>query len=241
MPPSNCTGTEVTLRSAGVLTAGIDLSYAPFAFEDAQTGDPTGFEVQLLREVAALVALKPLYVNRTTAALIPGALAHRHDLAASALRDTDELLGQACRSEAYLEADLGILVPAAEPIEIKGIGDLPERPIGVLNGSEGEAWAVSNLGDSPNVVRIGAPEDLLAELRDGRIDAIVDDLPVLLHAQTVSPEFRVVDEIDLDSRYVFATAPDNGGLMHVVDDALDQLREDGTLADLEKRWFGREV
>jgi ABC-type amino acid transport substrate-binding protein len=29
--------------------------------------------------------------------------------------------------------------------------------------------------------------------------------------------------------------------MHVVDGALDDLQRDGTLAELEKRWFGREV
>lgn len=236
-PADGCSGTVVQLRRPETLTVGVDLSYAPFAFEDPDTGDPAGFEVDLAGAVAKKMGLELSLQSRTSAALIPGVLAHRHDLAASGLRDDERLRAEVCVSAPYLDADLGILVRRDNPLGIDGEGDLAGRTVGVVQGSEAEAWSLERLGETSSVRRYATPEDLLAGLPEGEIDAAVEDLPVARHVQTVTPELEVVHIVDRDSRYVFATAPDNGGLMRLVDDALRELRRDRTLPDLRKRWF----
>lgn len=234
---AGCSGSVVQLRREATLTVGMDLSYPPFAFQDQGSGEPTGFEVDLLRAVAGKLGLEVQLVGRTSGALVPDLLAHRHDLSASGLRDTD-LGTDLCPSVPYLDADLGMLVPAENPLGIGGPGDLAGRAVGVADGSEAHAWARSQLAATSSIRPYPAPEDLLAGLRDREVDALVEELPVVRHAQTVSPEFQVVHVVDLDSSYVVAAAPDNRGLIRLVNDALQALADEGILRDLRERWFG---
>lgn len=238
-PAPRCAGSTVGLRTADVLTVGVDLAYPPYAFEDPATGEPTGFEVELLSAVSDRLQLKILIVNRSSPSLIPGVLAHRHDLAASALRDADDLVDQVCTSAGYLDADLGILVPSGNPREIADAGDLRGRMVGVVRATRADGWARDRLGSTPSLVRFGAPEDLLADIAEGKLDAAVTDLAVAQHAQMADGGVEVASAIDLGSSFVFAAAPDNGPLIDLVNDALKQLQEDGTRRRLERKWFGR--
>jgi ABC-type amino acid transport substrate-binding protein len=233
----SCAGTTVQLRRPMILTVGVDLSFQPFAFSDPKTGDPTGFEVQLVSAIAKRLGLKLLLENRTSAALIPALLANRHDLAASGLRDTDTLRGEVCLSEPYLDADLGVAIAGGGQREINGTGDLKGRRVGVLAGSRSESWAKKHLPAGAVLTPLEAPEDILSSLEQGRIDAVVDEIPPLRFAEART-DVRVIQQIVTGQHYVLAAGADNGGLRDAVNAALDKLVTDGTLAKLRRRWFG---
>jgi hypothetical protein len=87
-PASTCRGSTVKLRQSSVLSFGTDLGFPPFAFPDPETGEPSGYEVELAALVASMVGLELDVQHRSASALLPGVVGQRHDLAASALRDT---------------------------------------------------------------------------------------------------------------------------------------------------------
>lgn len=224
---------------AGRLTVASDYSYPPFAFRSPDN-DLVGFEVDLVRAVAEELELGATFVNRSAGSLVPGLLAHRHDVAASGLRPTETLAEQTCLSEPFLPADLGVLVPAANPHAIDAVRDLRGRTVALLDGSEAESWGLEHLGGS-TVASLPATDDLLTALRQGRADAVVADLAFARFTQANSPDFLVAARIGTDSGYVLAVAHDNGPLMSGIDDALERLRDDGTLRQLETEWFGSEI
>ena len=239
-PPARptCTGQTVRLISEDVLTVGIDLAYPPFAFDDPDTREPTGYEVDLANALADQLGVKLLLVNRTSAVLVPGLLAYRHDVSASALIDTPELRRELCVTSPHLAADLGLLARSGEPPSVGGINDLDGRVIGVAKRGRGEAWARAHAGEGMQIRRFETSEDLLVALRGSEVDGVVDDLPVLARADVRGPDVIVVARIATGEDYVLAVAPDNGGLKDLLNDALRRLRANGKLDALRGRWFG---
>jgi ABC-type amino acid transport substrate-binding protein len=238
-PPAvaSCSGTTVRLRRPKILTVGVDLSFAPFAFSDPKTGDPTGFETELVGTIAKRIGLKLLLENRTSASLIPALLAHRHDLAVSGLRDSDTLRREVCVSQPYLDADLGLAISGGSEKEIKRLGDLEGRRVGVLAGSRSATWARAHLPAGAVLAPLEAPEDVLSFLQEGKVDAVVDEIPPLRFAE-MRADVRVIDEIITGDHYVLVAGVDNEGLRDAVNGALEEMMSDGTLSKLKRRWFG---
>lgn len=233
-----CTGQTVRLINDDILTFGTDLAYPPFAFDDPESKEPAGFEVDLANAIATQLGVKLLLVNRTSAALIPGVLAHRHDVAASAQLDTPELHRELCVSAPYLDADLGLLARRGEIPSVAGTDDLDGRLIGVTKGTRGERWAVDHAAAGMQIRRFETTDDAVTALAERQIDGALDDLPVLAYIDKRVPDVVVVDEVATGDEYVLALAPDNRGLTDAVNDAIGRLRSNGKLETLRIRWFG---
>lgn len=242
-PPAaaTCTGQTVRLINDDILTFGTDFAYPPFAFDDPETGEPAGFEVDLAQALADQLGVKLLLVNRTSAALIPGVLAHRHDVAASAQLDTPELRDELCVSVPYLHADLGILARSGDVPSVAGAGDLDGRVIGATKGTRGERWARERAGEGLRLRRFETTDDAIVALAESEIDGVVDDLPVLAYTDLRVRGLVVVDEMATGDEYVLALAPDNRGLTDAVNDAIRRLRSNGKLDTLRARWFGEKT
>jgi ABC-type amino acid transport substrate-binding protein len=232
----SCTGTEARLRESGELLLGADLAYPPFGFHP-HGKDPVGLEVDVVRALAHDLKLELIVANRGSASLLPGLIAHRHDLAASALRDTEELRGEACVSAPYMDADLAILTPNPDPHDIGDAGGLDGRAVGVLDGSRAEEWVRSELRDSMLSV-LPTTDDLLEALRARKVDAVVDEGVIARYSAKRSRAYAVAATIDTGESFVLAAAPDNGGLIANVNAALERFGARGGMAKLEEKWFG---
>jgi polar amino acid transport system substrate-binding protein len=235
-PPVRCAGDEVLLRTQGELRVATDMDFPPFAFRDDE-GAVTGFEIELLQELSDRMSLELRLVSRGAAALIPGVIAQRYDLAASALTDDPELAGETCASRPYMPADLAVLVPAPDPRAIGGVRDLAGRTVAVWQGTGAEDWVRENL-PSAAVVAVPTTDDLLDALDDRTAHAAIVDLAIARFLDARSTAHAVADEIDLGETYVFVAAADNGPLIAEIDAALQELEDEGWLEDLRREWFG---
>jgi ABC-type amino acid transport substrate-binding protein len=232
-----CGSGDASFKDPGVLTFGVDESYPPFAFEDNH-GNAVGLEVDIGAALAKSMKLKFAVLDRTSSVLVPLVLAHRFDVGASGFRDSPTLRKQVCESNAYMPADLGLLVPGSSTLGIKGAGDLRGRRVAVLAGGRATSWTKDHLPDVG--VRVyQAEDDVLAALRDGSVDVAVDDLVLARFAQKeTAGALRVAGTIHTGESYVLVTSNDNGGLTVKVDAALAKISSDGTLARIERKWLG---
>jgi ABC-type amino acid transport substrate-binding protein len=235
-PQASCAGADVQLVSNGRLTAGVDLSNAPFALTDPDTGKISGFEVELLGALAKNMGLKLTLLNRSVPAIVPAVLAHRIDVGAGSFRDTDALRAVACPSAAYLDADLAVVVRAESVATIKGVDGLAGRRVGVVRDSPGAHWASAHLGKS-TVALEETKEDVLSDVKGSRVDAAVVDRPVAFYWQVQSNLLRVLGRIGMGDHYVLAGAPD-GAFIAPLNAALVRLGTDGTIGALKRKWFG---
>ena len=113
------------------------------------------------------------------------------------------------------------------------------KVVGVDTGSTGDIWATENkakykFGD---IRRFEGLNPAMLDLAAGRIDGYISDIPALLYYVKDKPQFAVVERIKTTEQYSVMFAKDSP-LATKVNDALTEMKKDGTMAKLHQTWFG---
>ena len=74
-------------------------------------------------------------------------------------------------------------------------------------------------------------------LQAGQVDAVFNDLPVSLDAVKGKPNLEVVQQVETGEQYGVAVNKKNPALKDAINDALKQLFDDGTYAQIFKKYF----
>ena len=78
---------------------------------------------------------------------------------------------------------------------------------------------------------------MLAALRQGKLDALVDDELLLQAVEASDPTLRVAFPISTQLPSGIGVIPGNRELLQALNDTLNQLLEDGTLVNLWRQWI----
>ena len=78
------------VKKKGTLTVAADATYAPNEFFAPNGKTIQGMDVDLAKDLAAVMGLKAKVVNATFDSIIPGLAAHKYDLGMSSFTDTRE-------------------------------------------------------------------------------------------------------------------------------------------------------
>jgi polar amino acid transport system substrate-binding protein len=115
--------------------------------------------------------------------------------------------------------------------------DFDGMTVGAQSGTTGSAWVTENLKNA-NLKNYNATSELLAALRAGDIQAAFFDEPVAA-AQVASTysDCKIVQSIATGEQYGFAVSKDNPGLESAVDNALQELIQDGTYDQIFSKYF----
>ncbi len=140
---------------------------------------------------------------------------------------------------------LALLVATAPPAwaaagatpEMATIEELDGKRIGMLNGAAFDQLMEQNLDGTYEISYYNSVADAVAALKSGRIDAYVDDDPVIHLAVSRNDGIAVMPESFMEDDYGFVFAKGNP-IVSDVDRVIEQFRADGTLDDLKSRWTG---
>lgn len=228
------------VKQDGVLTVGNDTTYAPFEFADS-TNKPTGFDVDLIAAVAQKLGLKSAIVTTAWDGIIPALQTRKFEVLVSAMTINSEREKEVSFSIPYYRADMGIVFDKTLHT-ITSPSDLAGLRVGAQVGTTGEQSA----GMIDGVTDIRSYPDIqlaMADLKLGRIDAVVNDFPVSAFYAKDSPTLTVirtlkVKDLDLTQYYGIAMHLEDTGLKAAVDKALKELATDGTYDTIYAKWFG---
>ena len=108
----------------------------------------------------------------------------RIDVAISSITITAERLKSQSFTQPFYDSDMGIAAKTDSPI--KGLADLKGKIVGVLSGSTGETWSKEHQATDgfAEVKGYNTQQDLLLDLGNGRVDAVVSDIPGMEYAFT---------------------------------------------------------
>lgn len=120
---------------------------------------------------------------------------------------------------------------------IAELGNLPGKRVGVLRGSVGER-VVGDL--RMETVPHDTVDDAVASLRNGRVQAVVTDAPVLEYWRVCHPGsgVKVVGALFHLDKYAFAAHPKNAALMRQVSVELIRMYEAGHIREVAEKYFG---
>jgi len=225
------------VKQDGVLTVGNDTTFAPFEFADS-TNKPTGFDIDLIAAVAQKLGLKADIVTTAWDGIIPALQTQKFEIVISAMTITPDREKEVSFSIPYYRADMGIVLDIATASNIAGL-----RRFGVQVGTTGEQSArmldgVTDVRSYPDI------QLAMADLKLGRIEAVVNDFPVCAFYAKDSPTLTVirilkVKDLDLTQYYGIAMRLEDKQLKNAVDHALRNLVKDGTYDTIYAKWFGR--
>jgi polar amino acid transport system substrate-binding protein len=229
---------DLDLVSEGTLTVCTDAPYPPMEFEDPETGEFTGFDIELMRAIADQMGLETEVVNSGFDPIVSGtALASGQcDIAAASITITEEREENVDFTEPYFEAEQSLLVK--QDSDISSLDDLEGEQIGVQSGTTGEMYANDNAPDGAEIRSYDDPGDIFLALEGGTIAGVVQDLVVNQGRTLEDDTVEVVETYETDEQYGFAAEEGNTELTSAVNDALSSLQEDGTYDSIYEEWFG---
>ncbi len=232
----------MTLIEDGKLTVVAELGFAPFEYMDEKTGEPVGFDVDVINAVAEKMGLTASYLpNQKFDTLVPiikqGGKA---DVSIAAVTITDERLESVDFSEPYLDSNQAIVVAKGSSETQETLNDASKQVV-CQGGTTGDEWIGENL---PDAVRVPV-DDVTAALtgvQTGLYQAMVVDLPVASYMLSQSfSDLEIVKEIPTGEQYGIAVSKDNPELTQAVNRALEDMKSDGTMKEIETKWFGSEI
>lgn len=221
----------------GVLEVGSDIPFPPFEFR--RGGEETGFDVELVEEIASRLGLEVTWVDTAFDTIFTQLAGGRFDMVASATTITPERAEQVNFTEPYYFAQQSLSINREETPDIQSTDDLGEGDsVAVQEGTTGEEWARENL--EPNGVEIVTfPEapDTYTALEAGRVTGVIFDEPSAVEEAGKRPSLEVVEAIDTDEEYGFPVNPNNPELLDAVNQALQEMIDDGTYQSIYEEWF----
>src|SRR5688500_6700402 len=137
-------GGETTEQERGTLTVCSDTPYEPFEFEDPDTGEQTGFDIEIIREVADRMGDDIEVTDQPFEGIWLAPQAGTCDIVASAMTINEERAENALFSDPYFDAEQSLLVLAENEDTFGSLEDLAGETIGVQAGTTGETYTNEN-------------------------------------------------------------------------------------------------
>lgn len=227
----------------GVLTIATgEPAYAPWVLnDDPESGE--GFEAAVAYAVAEEMgyAAEDVVWVRTTfdSAIAPGP--KDFDLNIQQFSATEDRAQAVDFSSPYYVTSQAVVAAGGTPAaEATSIADLKDAVLGVASGTTSLTVAEEVIAPDQDLQVFNSVDDAVAALQNGTIDALVTDLPGAFFVRDAQLDDGVIvgqlDSAEGGDEFAFVL-PKGSSLTADVTAAVDALRENGTLADLETEWL----
>lgn len=230
------------IKEKGQIVMGLDDTFAPMGFRD-EKNEIVGFDVDLAQEVFKRnnleLILQPIDWTMKEAELNAGNI----DVIWNAYSITDERKEKVAFTEPYLDNSQVIVTLAGSDIKLKE--DLAGKKVAAQTGSS----AVDAMNTEPELVKAfdgGEPvvfdtnNEAFLDLEAKRADAVVADEVLALYyiKQKGAEKFEILDENFGDEEYGIGFRKQDKKLLEMVNNTLDEMRQDGIYDLIHQKWFG---
>ncbi len=221
---------------------GLDDNFPPMGFRD-EKNEIVGFDIDLAKEagkrLGAEVTFKPIDWSAKEAELN----SKRIDVLWNGLTITPERKNNILFTTPYLENHQIIVV--MDKSEIQNKADLKDKTVGAQDGSSAVDAINADAETAKSFKELKKFADNVTALMDlsaGRLDALVVDEVVGRYYTAKKPgEFRVLEDNFGTEEYGVGTRKDDTELNGKLQKALDDMKADGTAAQISTKWFGKDI
>ena len=231
--------TLAEVQERGELVVGTEGTYRPFSYHEGGSGALTGYDIEVVTAVAEKLGVEVTFEETQWDAIFAGLQSGRFDIIANQVSINDEREAAYTMSEPYTVSP-GVLIVADSNTEIASFDDLSGFSSAQSLTSN---WYEVAVGYGATVEAVEGWAQAAELLSQGRVDATVNDELTFLDFEKTEGDtgLKIVDETDDASLNAFALPQGSDDLAAAINEALAQLRADGTLAAISESYFGSDV
>jgi polar amino acid transport system substrate-binding protein len=238
-----CAKENLTLLESGVLTIGTDSPAYPPWFVDDDPSNGKGYESAVAYAVAERLGFAPEEVKWVVAAfntvITPGDKPFDFDI--NQVSITDERKNAVDFSSGYYDVNQALVTTAGSKIATaKTLEELKDAKIGAAVGTTSFSIIEDLIQPTAEPAVFDNNDVAKQALANGQIDGLILDLPTAFYVTAVELEDGVIlGQFPADSGgEQFGLVLDKGSpLTACVSQAVDSLREDGTLEAIQQEWL----
>jgi ABC-type amino acid transport substrate-binding protein len=231
---ANDSGKQPLWKTDKILRVGTDATYPPFEMVNTQTGSPEGFDIDIMDAICRINGWKPEYIVTPFDGIISGLKSGKYDCIISAMSITPQREAIVTFTRPYYMAGQIIAVPR-DDTSITSVENLRGKRVGVQLGTTGERMAKSLPGVSVfSFDNIGAA---FIDMENGKIDAVLNDLPTTLEYIRLKGTAKTVGELLSKEHYGIAVRIKDYELAARLDSALNKIEDTGEYNRIKARWF----
>jgi polar amino acid transport system substrate-binding protein len=229
------------IKKRGVLSTATEMQFPPFDISD--NGTYKGLNRDLVDAVGKEMGLKVTYLDLPWTSVLPGLEAKKFDLCIAPVTITKERMKHYAFTVPIADATAA-LMKRADDKSIMKPEDIAGKTVGGQKGTSQVAQLKEFAAKLPKPVEVKEYVDnnqASADLAAGRVDATVNSLPNLAYAAQQRPDtFAVVTPpFGQPTYFSWVGRLDDKTLIDAINAAILAVTTDGTMARIQKTWFGQ--
>lgn len=235
-----CGAADSTNAAEGkVLKVGMEGTYAPYTYH-SDDGELIGYEVDVARAIGEKMGYKVEFVETEWDSMFAALDAGNFDVVMNQVTITDERLLKYDFSTPYIYSK-PILIVAAENDNIKSFSDVAGK-----KAAEGLTSNFSNIARDYGAQIVGQDEFALAMelVLSGEADCAINDELTYAYWMTKKGDTKstkIVAEADDVNSSAIVIKKGRDELLAEIDRAVEELLQEGTIAEISKKYFSMDI
>ena len=225
------------IRDRGELIIATEGTWAPWTYHDEED-DLVGFDVEVAQRVAEKLGVKATFVEGEFDGLLAGLETGRYDMIANGVEITEERSEKYDFSTPYAYIHTAVITRGDDD-SIQSLEDLDGKNTANTIDSTYTALAESY---GANAVGVDDLNQTIELLLSGRIDATLNAEVTYADYMQAHPDANLkiaaVTEEASQVAFPLRKGDETASLRQQIDQAVDELRESGALAQISTKYFG---
>ena len=220
----------------GVLRMGTNATFPPYEFTD-ENNEVAGIDADIAAAIADKLGMELEITDMAFDSLIPALQSDTIDIILAGMTVDPERAEQVNFTDSYATGVQVIIVP--EDSDIASPDDLEGKNIGVQTGTTGDLQCTDAYGQE-FVKQFDNGPLAVAALLNGQVDCVVIDNEPAKNYVAANEGLKILDTAYANEDYAAALAKEDTELYEQVNTAIQELKEDGTIASIIEKYIPAE-
>ena len=219
-------------RSNGTLVMATNAEFEPYEYHEGD--DIVGIDADIAQAICDKLGYELKIEDMEFDSILPAVQSGKADFGAAGMTVTEDRATQVDFSDSYYTGVQVIIV--TDDSDITEPDDLKGKKIGVQQGTTGDIYSTDDFGDDI-VERFNKGMEAVQALKQGKIDAvIIDNQPAKTFVEE-NEGLKILETSYVEEDYALAIKKGNDDLVKKVNDAIKELKEDGTFDKIVAKYI----